>query len=124
MRQTSIGFEIHFEKIVYSVPPFLALLGLVPNGKLGSHMESLEADSNVKKWTKNHGIRIPYYDEDGAFHTFTPDFLVEMADGTVEIHEVKGTQFLGNPITRKKFEAGEKFWYATPKTGQLLSPFS
>ena len=85
------------------------------------HMESLEADPKAKKWTKNHGIRIPYYDEDGAFHTFTPDFLVEMADGTVEIHEVKGTQFLGNPITRKKFEAGEKFCKARKMNFRAMS---
>ena len=73
------------------------------------YMEGLEANPSVKRWTKNHGIRIPYYDEDGAFHTFAPDFLVEMTDGAVEIHEVKGTQFLGNPVTRSKFKAAEKF---------------
>jgi len=73
------------------------------------YMERLEKDTNVKKWTKNHGIRIPYFDSDGKFHTFAPDFLVELADGTVEIHEIKGTHFLSNPITKKKHEAAEKW---------------
>ncbi len=34
---------------------------------------------------------------------------MEKSDGTVEIHEIKGTQFLYNPITKKKFEAAIKF---------------
>jgi restriction endonuclease len=85
------------------------------------YMEKLEAEPAVAKWTKNHGIRIPYYDNDGAFHTYTPDFLVEMADGTVELHEVKGTQFLGNPITRRKFEAATKFCKARKMVFRAIS---
>lgn len=80
------------------------------------HMEKSERDPQIKKWTKNHGIQIPYFDHEGKFHTFKPDFLVERADGTIEIHEIKGTHFLSNPITKKKFEAAEK-WCKDRKMG-------
>jgi len=73
------------------------------------HMTKLEEDANIKKWTKNHGIRIPYFDNDGKYHTFTPDFLVELMNGPIEIHEIKGTHLLSNPITKNKFEAASKW---------------
>jgi hypothetical protein len=73
------------------------------------HMEVLESDERVKKWTKNHGIRILYRDSDGEYHQFEPDFLVELTDGSVEIHEVKGVHILNNPITRSKSEAATKW---------------
>jgi len=73
------------------------------------HMTELEEDANIKKWTKNHGVQIPYFDNDGKYHMFNPDFLVELMDGIIEIHEVKGTHLLSNPITKQKFDAANKW---------------
>jgi len=80
------------------------------------YMRELEAEPTVAKWTKNHGIRIPYFDEEGKYRSFKPDFLVQRTDGTVEIHEIKGTHLLNNPITRKKMDAA-KLWCKARKMG-------
>ncbi|MBU4222750.1 MAG: TnsA endonuclease N-terminal domain-containing protein [Euryarchaeota archaeon] len=85
------------------------------------YMEKLENNSEIKKWTKNHGIQIPYFDDDGKFHTFKPDFLVERIDGIIEIHEIKGTHFLKNPITKKKFDAGDKYSKARKMNFKIIS---
>jgi hypothetical protein len=85
------------------------------------YMKKLENSHEIRKWTKNHGIQIPYFDNDGKFHVFKPDFLVEKSDGGVEIHEIKGTQFLNNPITKKKFEAAIKFCEARKVKFKILS---
>lgn len=85
------------------------------------YMDQLEEDPNVVKWTKNHGIRIPYFDDDGKYHTFTPDFLVELKDGIIEIHEVKGTHLLRNPITRRKFDTTHKWCNARKMNFRAIS---
>ncbi len=85
------------------------------------YMVKLENNPEIKKWTKNHAITIPYFDDDGKFHTFKPDFLVERTDGTIEIHEIKGTHFLKNPITKKKFDAGDKYCKARKMNFKIIS---
>ncbi len=73
------------------------------------YMKKLELDKTVKKWTKNHGIVIEYITEAGNKRGYRPDFLVEKIDGKIELHEVKGTQFLDNPDTIRKHERA-KTW--------------
>src|SRR3989344_8698461 len=70
-------------------------------------MENLEKDSLVKKWTKNHGIIIPYWDEDGKLRGFKPDFLIERDDGTKELIEIKGKHLL--PQFEEKRKAAIKW---------------
>ena len=69
------------------------------------YMLKLEATKSVKKWTKNHGITIQYVTEAGNVRGYRPDFLIEKIDGSIELHEVKGTQMLRHPDTIRKHEA-------------------
>jgi hypothetical protein len=69
------------------------------------YMKKLERDRMVSKWTKNHGITIQYVTEAGNVRGYRPDFLIEKIDKTVELHEVKGGQYLNNPDTLRKHEA-------------------
>lgn len=73
------------------------------------YMERLDRDKTVVKWTKNHGIVIEYITEAGNKRGYRPDFLVEKIDGKIEIHEVKGGQFLKNPDTIRKHDRA-KMW--------------
>lgn len=73
------------------------------------HMKRLERDKTVAKWTKNHGITIQYVTEAGNVRGYRPDFLIERIDGSKELHEVKGTQFLTNPDTIRKHEAARSW---------------
>lgn len=68
------------------------------------YMVLLENRKTVAKWTKNHGITIEYITEAGNKRGYRPDFLVELVDKTVELHEVKGGQFLDNPDTKRKHD--------------------
>ena len=52
-------------------------------------MRALDESPLVKRWTKDHRIRIGY--KDGRRRRrYIPDFLIEMTDGRVIIEEVKG----------------------------------
>ena len=73
------------------------------------YMKVLERDKTVAKWTKNHGIVIQYITEAGNVRGYHPDFLVEKIDGTIELREVKGGQFLKNPDTIRKHEAAKNW---------------
>ncbi len=73
------------------------------------YMKELEEDPKVAKWTKNHGLQIKYFDDEGKFRTFKPDFLVETVDGTKELHEMKGTHLLDNPITKRKVDKAREW---------------
>ncbi len=72
------------------------------------YMVELERDPSVKSWTKKHGIRVPY-----KFLLFTrhylPDFLVELRDGSKEIHETKGLPFILWVTTKLKRLSAEEF---------------
>jgi hypothetical protein len=73
------------------------------------YMQELELDPLVKRWTRHHGLRIPYRKWWGGNGHYEPDFLVEIEGGEKEIREVKGTHLLADLNTRKKFQAGEAF---------------
>lgn len=68
-------------------------------------MDYLEKSDEVLKWTKNHGIRIPYFNLDGRLAHYTPDFLIEYTNGKQEIVEIKGSHLINNPITKTKSKA-------------------
>jgi len=85
------------------------------------YMKTLENDPDVAKWTKNHGIRIPYFDQDGKYRIYCPDFLVEKGDGTIELHEMKGGHLLQNPITKRKIDAAREWCKTRKMTIKLLS---
>ena len=69
------------------------------------YMDFLEKSDEITKWTKNHGIRIPYFNLDDKLAHYTPDFLVEHENGDQEIVEIKGGHLINNPITRRKSQA-------------------
>ncbi|MCI0450033.1 MAG: TnsA endonuclease N-terminal domain-containing protein [Chlorobi bacterium] len=73
------------------------------------YMLQLEKDKMVLKWTKIHGINIEYITEAGNKRGYRPDFLVQKVNGDVELHEVKGGQFIDNPDTKRKFEAAKNW---------------
>lgn len=73
------------------------------------YMKKLERDKTVAKSTKNHGITVQYVTEAGNVRGYRPDFLIECNDGTKELHEVKGGQFINDPNTIRKHEAA-KSW--------------
>lgn len=72
------------------------------------YMVELERDLAVKKWTKRHGIKIPYKFLGFTRH-YLPDFLVEYQDGSKEIHETKGLPLLLWLSTKLKSESAEEF---------------
>lgn len=72
------------------------------------YMVELERDGAVVKWTKKHGIKIPYTFLGFQRH-YLPDFLVEYRDGSKEIHETKGLPLLLWLSTKIKGETAEKF---------------
>lgn len=72
-------------------------------------MKELESDEKINKWTKNHGIRIPYFDLDNKYKSYIPDFLIEYLDGTIELVEMKGKHLLDNPNTKRKMEFAKKW---------------
>ncbi len=65
-------------------------------------MVELEKDPKVVKWTKNHGIRIPYFNLDGKLAHHIPDFLIEYDDGSQEIVKIKGKHIRGTNIKKLK----------------------
>jgi hypothetical protein len=73
------------------------------------YMEQLEEDADVFAWTKNHKIRIPYIDFQSRKREYRPDFLVKLATGKVELHEVKGGHLKHMPDTKRKLEAGRRW---------------
>lgn len=48
-----------------------------------------QLDQEEVKWTKIHGIKIPYTNEKGLNTYYVPDFYIEV-DGVITIEEVKG----------------------------------
>ncbi|MCM2303084.1 MAG: DEAD/DEAH box helicase family protein [Elusimicrobia bacterium] len=60
----------------------------------------LEAASDVAAFAKNYfavGFKLDYVRENGDLSTYTPDFIVRTADGTVWIIETKGREELDLP---------------------------
>ena len=87
------------------------------------HMKELDADPLVAKWTKNHGIRIPYRNMEGKFSTYAPDFLVQLEDEAVELHEIKGTHLLDSEITKRKANAAREWCKARGMNYRLISKY-
>src|SRR3989304_9844359 len=67
------------------------------------HAMDLERDPSISKWTMKHGIRIPYFYK-GEKHRYEPDFLIELINGDIEIHEVKNNKDIDNPQEQEKFK--------------------
>jgi len=72
-------------------------------------MDELERDPLVLRWTRHHGLRIPYQKWLGRRGYYEPDFLVELAGGDRELREVKGEHLLGDRNTTRKLRAGDAF---------------
>lgn len=66
-------------------------------------MKQLDA-LNIK-WTKKHGIHIPYIDVDGKHRHYVPDFLIE----NKIVEEVKPKNFLKNKTIKLKKRAAISF---------------
>jgi hypothetical protein len=72
------------------------------------YMVELEGMPGVKSWTKRHGIKIPYRFLLITRH-YLPDFLVELNDGSKEIHETKGLPLLFLLSTKLKKISAEDY---------------
>lgn len=72
-------------------------------------MARLEADSDVIRWQKRHGISIPWIDSNGRQSKYRPDFLVEYADGNKKLIEVKDPSKLDSQAVIRKRRAGEEW---------------
>jgi len=58
--------------------------------------------SNVE-WSSSVAFIFPAL-QAGNKRGYRPDFLVQKIDGTIELHEMKGGQFLDSPDTIRKHE--------------------
>ena len=70
-------------------------------------MVRLEADLNVKKWMKRHGISIPWIDGQKHQRRYVPDFIVEYDDGRRVIIEVKDPSRIDSNDVQRKRKAAE-----------------
>lgn len=70
-------------------------------------MKRLEDDPTVKKWTKRHGISIPWIDSQKHQRRYVPDFLVEYVDGRVALLEVKDPSRMDSDDVKRKRKAAE-----------------
>jgi len=73
------------------------------------YMSELDRDPLVEKWTRHHGVHIPYRKWWGGQGRYEPDFLVELAGGDKEIREVKGEHLFRDANTAQKLRAGDAF---------------
>lgn len=69
----------------------------------------LDADDTVKRWERCRSLRIPCAKPGRKRGFYNPDFIVERADGTKELHEVKGGHLVTSQQTALKLAAGEEF---------------
>ena len=70
-------------------------------------MVRLDADPQVKKWMKRHGISIPWIDGQKHQRRYVPDFIVEYDDGRRTIIEVKDPSRLDSNDVQRKRKAAE-----------------
>lgn len=73
------------------------------------YMLLLDADSTIARWERCRSLRIPYEKADGTRGRYNPDFIIERADGSKEIHEVKGAHLATNDATKRKLAAGAEY---------------
>jgi|SRR3989344_7024602 len=86
-----------------------------------NYMLVLEENPNVRSWTKEHGIKIPYKLL-FARRVYWPDFFVELKDGTKEIQETKGSGLMYWITTHAKREAAEKWCKEHGYKYRLITP--
>jgi hypothetical protein len=68
----------------------------------------LEADPDVRAWTRAHGIVIPYRSAEGAVKDYHPDFLIRRTSkALLQIVEVKGKHLASDPNVRAKQKAAD-----------------
>ena len=72
-------------------------------------MDELERDPLIRRWTRHHGLRVPYRKWWGGRGYYEPDFLVELVDGSKELREVKGEHLFADMNTARKLRAGGQF---------------
>lgn len=72
------------------------------------YMHYLDDNPAVVRWTKKHGLKIPYTFL-GFKRDYLPDFLVELKDGSKEIHETKGLPFLLWLSVKVKRQSAERW---------------
>ena len=70
-------------------------------------MDRLENDPHVVKWMKRHGITIPWIDGQKHQRRYSPDFLVEYADGVRSVVEVKDPSRIDSNDVQRKRKAAE-----------------
>lgn len=70
-------------------------------------MRRLEFDPYVKKWTKRHGISIPWIDGQKHQRRYHPDFLVEYDDGTRKLIETKDKSKIDTDEVQRKRQSAE-----------------
>lgn len=70
-------------------------------------MDRLEHDTHVVKWTKKHGITIPWIDSQKHQRKYVPDFFVEYEDGRKCVIEVKDPSRLDSDDVQRKRKAAE-----------------
>jgi hypothetical protein len=73
------------------------------------YMDELDRDPLVARWTRHHGLRVPYRKWWGGRGLYEPDFLVELLDGAKELREVKGEHLFADANTPRKLRAGDQF---------------
>ncbi len=70
-------------------------------------MVRLDADPDVKKWMKRHGISIPWIDGQKHQRRYVPDFIVEYSDGRRALIEVKDPSRIDSNDVQRKRKAAE-----------------
>lgn len=70
-------------------------------------MVRLDADPEVKKWMKRHGISIPWIDGQKHQRRYVPDFIVEYTDGRRVLIEVKDPSRIDSNDVQRKRKAAE-----------------
>ncbi len=70
-------------------------------------MKRLDADPEVKRWMKRHGITIPWIDSQKHRRRYVPDFIVEYEDDSKVIIEVKDPSRVDSSDVQRKRKAAE-----------------
>ena len=84
-------------------------------------MARLEADPEVAKWQKRHGISIPWIDTRGRRCNYRPDFIVEYTDGRKVLIEVKDPSRMDSPEVLRKRSAAEAWCRRRKMTYELAT---
>lgn len=70
-------------------------------------MDRLERDAHIVKWTKKHGVTIPWIDGRKHRRRYVPDFLVEYEGGKKVLIEVKDPSRMDSNDVQRKRKAAE-----------------